>query len=259
MGSRVKAAIIMAAFVIAAAPAAAQAPAASLARTPDGKPDLSGIWKVMNNANWNIRGHEAQEGVPAEPGVVEGNDIPYQPWAVAKREENFKNRTTGDPEKKCYLLGVPRITYMPLPFQIFQMPNMVVMAYEYANTVRYIYTDGSQHPEGPIEWWMGDSRGRWEGDTLVVDNVHFTDQTWFDRAGNFHSEQLHVVERFTPLTANHIDYAVTIEDPKVFTRPWNMRMVLYRAMEPNARLMEYVCYGWDVEQYYPYPGAMLKK
>ena len=255
MKYQLKSMIVAAVFLLASVPTATQGPPTSFPRTPDGKPDLSGIWQVMNTANWDIQGHHAQEGVPAGQGVVEGNDIPYQPWAAAKKRENFENRMTADPERKCYLLGVPRITYMPLPFQIFRTPGMLAIVYEYAQAVRYIYTDGSGHPKGPIEWWMGDSRGRWEGDTLVVDSVHFGDQTWFDRAGNFHSERLHVVERYTPMSAHHINYEVTIEDPKVFTRPWTMRMVLYRKMEPNSRILEYVCYSWDIERLYPFPGV----
>ena len=142
--------------------------------------------------------------MPAGQGVVEGNEIPYQPWALAKKQENFENRATADPETKCYLPGVPRITYMPYPFQIFQTPDYIAILYEYVHAARHIYMDGSPHPEGPIDWWMGDSRGRWEGDTLVVDVVHFNDQTWFDRAGNFHSEALHVVERYTPTGPDHM-------------------------------------------------------
>ena len=115
--------------------------------------------------------------------------------------------------------------YMPFPFQIFQTPTHVAMTFEYAQGVRIVYTNGTPHPKGPIEWWLGDSRGKWDGDTLVVDAVHFTDQTWLDRAGNFHSEALHLVERYAMTGPDHINYEVTIEDPKVFTRPWKMSMV----------------------------------
>jgi hypothetical protein len=130
--------------------------------------------------------------------------------------------------------------YMPFPFQIFQTPTHVAMTFEYAQGVRIIYTNGTPHPRGPIEWWLGDSRGRWDSDTLVVDVVHFTDQTWLDRAGNFHSEALHLVERYTMMGPDHINYEVTVEDPKVFTKPWKMSMVLYRRKEPNVRLLDYV-------------------
>jgi hypothetical protein len=227
--------------------------AASIPRTADGKPDLSGIWQVMNSAAFDIQDHAAQKGVPGGPGVVEGNDIPYQPAALAKKKENYEKRATLDPDTKCYLPGVPRITYMPFPFQIIQKPTDLTILYEYVHTVRYIFANGSPHPAGPIDWWLGDSRGRWEGDTLVVDVIHFNDQTWFDRAGNFHSDALHVVERYTLTDPDHITYAVTIEDPKVFTRPWNMSMILYRHKERNFQLYEYECYGFDYENIYPYP------
>ena len=216
-----------------------------LPRTPDGKPDLSGVWQVMNTAAWNIQDHSAQKGVPAGQGVVEGNEIPYQPWAAARKKENFENRLTADPETKCYLPGVPRLTYMPYPFQIVQKPTYLAILYEYVHAVRHIFMDESPHPPGHIDWWLGDSRGRWEGDTLVVDLIHFNDQTWFDRAGNFHSDELHVVERYTPIDPDHINYEVTIEDPKVFTRPWKMSMPLYRRVEKNIQVLEYECYAFD--------------
>jgi len=243
-------AAVVAVVSLAPVPATGQAPAAAATtwnppRTLDGKPDLSGIWQVMNTAAWDIQDHSAQKGVPAGQGVVEGNDIPYQPWAAARKRENFDNRMTADPETKCYLSGVPRITYMPFPFQIFQTPQYVAITYEYVHAYRTIYMDGTPHPRGPIEWWMGDSRGRWDGDTLVVDVVHFNDQTWFDRAGNFHSDALHVVERYTRIGPDHMNYEVTIEDPKVFTRPWTMSMILYRHKERNAQLFDYECYAFE--------------
>ena len=227
---------------------------ASVPRTSDGKPDLSGIWQVLNRANDNILAHSASEDGPAGLGVVDGDEIPYRPEALQQKEENLANRETRDTEANCYLPGVPRVTYTPFPFQIIQLPEVTTFLYEYAHATRYVHTNGSEHPEGPINWWMGDSRGRWEGDTLVVDVVHFTDQTWFDRTGNFHSEALHVVERYSLLDADHISYEVTIEDPEVFTRPWTMRMTLYRRTEPNFQLLDYDCYAFEWEQYYPYPG-----
>ena len=231
---------------LASVPVAGQAPAA-LRRTADGKPDLSGVWQVVNTAAWDLQAHPAQKDLPAGLGVVEGNEIPYQPWAAAKKQENFANRATADPESKCYLPGVPRITYMPYPFQIFQTPKHIAITYEYVHAVRRVFMD-TPHPEGPIEWFMGDSRGKWDGDTLVVDVTYFTDQTWLDRAGNFHSEALHVIERYTPVSANHINYEVTVEDPKVFTRPWKMSMPLYRRLEPNIRPLEYECYTFGLER-----------
>src|SRR5439155_13863777 len=170
-------------------PAAGQAPgAATIPRARDGKPNLSGMWQAMNAAAWDIQDHSAQKGVPAGQGVVEGNEIPYQAWAFAKKRENYENRATLDPETRCYLPGVPRVTYMPFSFQIVQVQDMITILYEYVHATRYIYTNGSQHPQGQIDLWMGDSRGHWDGDTLSVDLTHFNDQTWFDRAGNFHSD-----------------------------------------------------------------------
>ena len=225
---------------------AASAQARTLPRTPDGKPDLSGFWQVMNTAAWDIQDHSAQKGIPAGQGVVEGNDIPYPPAAAAKKQQNFANRATADPRSKCYLPGVPRITYLPFPFQILQTPQL---SRSFTNTSTRFVKSTSTEPASPgrIDWWMGDSRGRWEGDTLVVDVVHFNDETWFDRAGNFHSDALHVIERYTLADPDHIDYEVTIEDPKVFTRPWKMRMPLYRHTEPNFQLLEYECHTFDDE------------
>ena len=226
----------------------------AIPRTADGRPNLSGVWQVLNTAAWDIQGHHAQKGVPGGSGVVEGDEIPYQPWAAEKKKQNYESRRTADPEGKCYLPGVPRIMYMPFPFQIVQTGDRLVMLFEYVHAIRYLHMNGNEHPEGHIDWWLGDSRARWEGDTLVVDVVHFNEDTWFDRAGNFHSDALHLVERFTPTGPDHIDYEVTVEDPKVFTRPWKMRMPLYRRKESNMQLLEYECYAFDWEKYYPYPG-----
>ena len=222
---------------LAATRAAAQAPAAS--RTSGTRPNLQGIWQVLNTASWDLQDHAARLGVPAGQGVVVGNEIPYLPAALAKKRQNFETRATADPETKGYLPGVPRIMYMPFPFQIFQTPDQVAMVFEYDRGVRNIYTNGTPHPRGPLNWWLGDSRGRYEGNTLVVDVVYFTDETWLDRAGNFHSEALHLVERYTPAGPDHINYEVTVEDPNVFARPWTMRMVFYRRKEPNVRVLEY--------------------
>ena len=224
--------------VLASTLAGAQTPAPS--RTPDGKPNLQGIWQVLNTAAWDLQDHSPRLGVPGGQAVVDGNDIPYQPATLKQKQQNFANRATADPETKGFLPGVPRIMYMPLPFQIFQTPTHVAMTFEYAQAVRVVYTNGTPHPRGPINWWLGDSRGRWEGDTLVVDVVHFTDQTWLDRAGNFHSDALHLVERYTMTGPDHINYEVTVEDPKVFTRPWKMSMLFYRRKEPNVRLLDYL-------------------
>jgi hypothetical protein len=227
-------------------------------RTADGKPDLSGIWQVLNTANWDLQEHAARSGpvvalgaagaVPAGLGVVEGGEIPYLPAAAAKKKENFENRLNADPEIKCYLPGVPRATYMPFPFQIVQTPQYILFAYEYAGATRTIYMD--KVPPNPVDSWMGHSVGHWEGDTLVVDVTRLNDQTWFDRAGNFHSDALHVVERYTPLNPDALAYEATIEDPQVFSRPWKMSMPLYRRLEKNVQLMEFKCVEFVEELMY---------
>ena len=227
-------------------------------RTADGKPDLNGVWQTINTANWDLQEHPARAGqvvtlgaIGAEPaglGVVEGNEIPYLPAAAAKKKENFDNRLTADPEIKCYLPGVPRATYMPYPFQIVQTPNAILIAYEYAGATRTIYMDKA--PPSPADSWMGHSVGHWEGDTLVVDVTSLTDQTWFDRAGNYHSDALHVVERYTPLTLDALTYEATIEDPKVFSRPWKISMPIYRRLEKNAQVLEFKCVEFVEELMY---------
>jgi hypothetical protein len=244
--SRLIPSLVVLSLTCAPAWAAGQAGAYSPPRTPDGHPDLQGIWQVMNTAAWDIQDHGAALGVPAGRGVVDGNEIPYLPAALKKKQANVANRQTLDPEAKCFLPGVPRITYMPYPFQIVQGRSEVTILYEYLHAVRHVFLRGA-HPPGPIEWWMGDSRGRWDGDTLVVDVVHFNAETWFDRAGNHHSEALHVVERYTRTGPDHMRYDVTIEDPKTFTRPWTMSMPLYRRQEPQGELLEYECFAYKFE------------
>ena len=243
--------------------------AASFTRMPDGKPNLNGIWAASNAANWNIETHHAKQGpvtalgaafsVPGGLGVVEGGAIPYKPEALAQRDANGKNWMVNDPEVKCYLPGVPRATYMPYPFQIVQStdPNDILVTYEFAAASRIVHM--GPHQEAPIEAWMGWSNGRWEGDTLVVDVTAFVDQTWFDRAGNYHSDALHVVERYTPVGPDVIRYEATIEDPKVFTRPWKMSMPLYRRAEANAQLMEYKCVEFAEELMYGHLGKQPRQ
>ena len=226
--------------VVTIVPAEAQtAQARTIPRTGDGRPDLQGIWQVRNRAAVDLEDHTARLGMPAGRGIVVGGPIPYQPWAAEKKRENFATRAKTDPLVQCYMPGVPRIMYMDSPFQIFQTRDEVAIAFEWGQYYRLIYTNGSKPPEG-LEFWLGDSRGRWEGDTLVVDVRQHNDKTWFDMAGNFHSEALHVVERYSMLDADTIQYEATITDPKVFTRPWTIRMPLYRHKE-MPRLLEYQC------------------
>ena len=214
---------------------------AALAGAAQNKPDFSGIWQAVNTAAWDLQDHTGALGLPPGQGVVEGSDIPYQPAAAAKKQQNFANRRTADPtEANCFLPGVPRATYMPYPFEIVQTPKLIAITYEFAHALRTIPMDGSAHSD-LTDTWMGDSRGRWEGNTLVVDVTNFNDQTWFDGAGNFHSDALHVVERYTLTDHDHIQYEATIQDPKVFTRPWKISMPLYRVLDKNAKLLEYEC------------------
>jgi len=212
-------------------------------RTTDGKPDFRGIWQARNTAAYDIQDHTASLGIPAGRGVVVGGEIPYLPEAAAKKKENFKSRATRDPLSKCYMAGTPRLMYLPFPFQIFQGPGWVAILSEYAHTYRYIRTDGSPHM-ADLDFWMGDPRGRWEGNTLVIDSVSFNDQTWFDMAGNFHSEKLHTIERVTRTDTDTLTYEVTIEDSKTFSKPWKMSMPLYRNKEKDAQILEYECYAY---------------
>ena len=228
----------------AGAPAAA-ARSTAIPRTADGKPNLQGIWQVRNRASYDLQDHAARHRMPAGRGVVEGGEIPYQPWAAKKKAENFAQRETLDPLNSCFIPGVPRIMYMEWPFQIFQTPTHIGITFEWTQMFRIIPTNGSKPHDG-IEFWMGDSRGRWEGDTLVVDVTNHNDKTWFDMAGNFHSEALKVIERYTLTDADTIRYEVTIEDPKVFTRPWKISMPLHRHKDVT-RLLEYQCKAEESE------------
>ena len=246
-----------------AAPAAPAQPARAAAarnipRTADGKPNLNGIWQTFAGANWNLEDHGAsagpffQEGaigaVPAGQSVVDGGDIPYTPAALAKRNENARNHLTLDPEVKCYMPGIPRANYMPYPFQIVQSPSNILMAYEYASANRVV--NMGKPTEAPVDSWMGWSNGSWQGDTLVVDVKSLNGKAWLDRAGNFTTDNVHVVERFTMTDADHINYEATVEDNKVFSRPWKISMPLYKRVEKNAQLLEYKCVEFSEELLY---------
>jgi hypothetical protein len=268
-GARVASAALSA-FVLAAALAACapSAPATAAAyrapRTPEGTPDLNGIWQANNTAHWNIEAHAAKQGpvfqlgaafsIPPGTGVVEGDEIPYLPEALAKRNANAASWMTLDPEIKCYMPGIPRATYMPYPFQIVQSADNVLFAYEFASTSRVVRMNSQEKSPAPA--WMGWSLGRWDGETLVIDVTDHMEETWFDRAGNHHSDALKVTERYTALDANTLQYEATMEDPKVFAKPWKISMPLYRRREPNARLMEYKCVEFAEELLY---GHLRKK
>jgi hypothetical protein len=249
-----------------------QAPAYRAPRGSDGHPDLNGIWQAMNEANWDIEMHMARPAlqvrpgpygpVPAPPvlalgavasvppgmGVVDGGELPYKPEAVAQRNKNRENWSTLDPEVKCYLPGVPRATYMPQPFQIFQSSKAIFFAYQYAGAVRNIYLKDPGPP--PVDSWMGQSVGKWDGDTLVIDVTGFNDSTWFDRAGNYHTEKLHVTERYTRTAPDVISYEATIDDPQVFSRSWKMSMPLYRRLDKSVQLLDFKCVEFVEELMY---------
>jgi hypothetical protein len=238
-------------------------------RLADGRPDLNGIWQALVTANWDLQDHEAQPGPypeltgayaagPAGQSIVEGGEIPYKPEALAKKRSNFENRLRvdasdaktwhelGDPELKCYMPGVPRANYMPFPFQIVQGSSpYILIAYEFTSATRIVRMNWEQ--AAPTDAWMGWSRGRWDGDTLVVDVTGQREETWFDRAGNYHTDALHVVERYTPISPYHMMYEATIEDPNVFTRPWKITFPLYRRMEKNLQLLEFKCVPFTEE------------
>jgi hypothetical protein len=270
--NRMAVAVMLAAGFIAMAHRPVQAQGAIPRTSWDKKPDLNGVWQAFATANWDLEDHD---GGPSPlvlagvwgarlPGtsVVEGGKIPYKPEALAKREENRKRAlpgkpgrdTNGDPELNCFLPGVPRATYLPHPFQIFQSPNRMWMVYEFSYARREIFMNGKK--TAPIDSWMGWSNARWDGDTLVVDVTSLNDQTWFDRAGNYHSDALHVVERYSMLDRDHIMYEATMEDPNVFTRPWKISMPLYRRIEKNVALLPFRCQEYVEELFY---GQYLAK
>ena len=250
---------VAAVLLLTAGQAAGQSSTYQAARTADGVPDLNGIWQAIGTAHWDIQDHPAYPGlpvggaigaVPPGQGIVVGNEIPYQDWALEQKQQNFENRLTEDPEAKCYMPGVPRATYLPYPFQIVQGTDKILIAYGYAETVRTIHMDKDEPEPPPIDSWMGRSHGRWDGETLVVDVEGFNGEAWLDRAGNFHSAALRVQERYTPISPNAMMYEATLEDENVYTRPWTVRLPLYRRLEENARLLEFKCIEFSEELLY---------
>ena len=242
-------------------------------RGPGGlNPDLNGIWQALNEANWDIERHMARAStqlragpmgpvpsiptlrmgavaaVPPSLGVVVGGKLPYKPEALAKRDENRANWSELDPEVKCFLPGIPRANYLPQPFQIFQSPGQIEFVYQFASANRNILM--KDPGRAPADSWMGQSVAKWEGDTLVVEVTSLLGDTWFDRAGNHHSAAMTVVERFTPMGPNHLQYEATIDDPETYTRPWTIRMPLYRRMEPDAMLLDFKCVEFVEELMY---------
>jgi hypothetical protein len=260
-----RAAVVVAAWSLAALFASAcfsADPTAVLPRTADGKPNLQGVWQVRNSAAFGLEDHVARDGMPAGRSVVDGRTIPYLPDAVKQRLELATNRQA-DPLAKCYMPGVPRIMYLPFPFHIYQTPEHIAITFEWSQVHRTIHTNGVPGPAG-IDFWMGDSRGRWEGDTLVVDVKDLNDKTWLDTTGTFHSDQIHVVERYTMTDPDTIQYEATIDDPQVFSRPWKISMPIYRHKDRD-RILEYQCqaeleeangdFERDPKTWYPGPLA----
>ena len=253
-------------------PLICQAQRGTIPRTPGGKPDLTGIWQALGNAHYDIEPHAARAAmawrpgpvvpvparevvafgavgaVPSGRGIVVGGRIPYTAAALAKRKENQENWLSRDPEIKCYLPGVPRATYMPFPFQIFQSEKKFFIAYEYAGATRDVHLKDPGPPQ--TDSWMGQSVGAWDGDSFVVTVTGFNGDSWFDRAGNHHSEAMKVVERYTMLGPNHIQYEATIDDPQTFTQRWSIRLPLYRHMESDAQLGQFKCVEFVEELMY---------
>ncbi len=237
--------------------------AVALAAVPklQGKPNLNGIWQVMNSANWNLEAHSAEKieaawpfgalfAIPAGKSVVVGGTIPYLPQALQMRDRYRVDWPKSDPETLCYLPGIPRATYMPYPFQIIQggRDQDILMVYSYATSNRTIHMRHPMTP--PVDSWMGISNGHWAGDTLIVETTGFNGRAHLDRAGNFFSPALKVVERFTMKNANVILYEATLEDPQTYSKPWTIRMPLYKHVEDNAELLEYKCVPFAEELLY---------
>jgi hypothetical protein len=230
-----------------------------IARTPDGKPDLNGIWEAVGSANWNLEPHNAQNGpvaqlgalgaIPGGLGVVDGGRIPYTAEAAATRAENHAHWLERDPLAKCYMPGVPRATYLPHPFQITQGRESMLIAYEFAGATRIVYMNQPNLP-AQVDSWMGHNLGHWEGDTLVIDVTAQVADTWLDSAGNFHGPAMIVQERYTPAGPDVLRYEATITDPDVFTRPWKISLPLYRRLDQNMQLLDFKCVEFAEELLY---------
>jgi hypothetical protein len=242
--SAVVACILAVLALAAAAQTSKNATAFSPALLQDGKtPDFRGIWQVRDTAYVNIEGHPAEKGIAASRSIIvdpANGKIPYKPDALAKRQENYRTRATSDPSLKCYQAGVPRATYLPTPLQILQSPGNFAIVYQENHAFRVFQPDTRPHFDS-ADFWMGDTRYRWEGDTLISDVVALTDELWFDQAGNFHSADVHIVERYRMTSADTLEYEARIEDPAVYSRPWTLRTVLYRIKDPGARIIEDEC------------------
>jgi hypothetical protein len=217
-------------------------------RTPAGKPDFQGLWEVRppgGNAAYDVEDHLKQVyGIPPGKGVIvdpKDGKIPYLPAAAQRKQDLVEHHMYEDPEAHCFLSGVPRQVYAPFGFTILQPAGYTLMLFENFHAYRVIPMDGRPHLPPDIKLYDGDSRGSWDGDTLVVDVTNQNDKTWFDMAGNFHSDAIHVVERYTPADANTINYQATIDDPKTFSRPWTIAFPITRITRPGYEMMELAC------------------
>jgi hypothetical protein len=264
--------VVLGLLAVALVPAYAQGQSSNIPKTASGRPDMNGIWQALGNHHWDIEPHQARAAlqmvpgpvvpvpaqevvtfgaigaVPPGMGIVEGGEIPYLPDARSIRDANRENWATRDPAVKCYLPGVPRATYMPFPFQIFQSESAFFITYEFAGADRNIYLEDPGPPQ--VDSWMGQSVGHWEGDTFVVEARGFTGQAWFDRSGNQASYQLVVTERYTMTSPYHMTYEATMEDPSTFSRPWTIRLPLYKNIEDGARIGVFKCVEFVEELLY---------
>ncbi|HEY7672748.1 MAG TPA: hypothetical protein VIC71_11065 [Gammaproteobacteria bacterium] len=231
-------------FFLGAQPASAPPEVSPIPRTADGKPNLSGIW-IANGALMLYAGEDAAAAARAADAAIgrapnpPAEPPPYRPEAEAKRQEYLARLGIDDPMARCLLTGVPRIQFRPLPFEIIQLPDRIVILYEIHHAFRIIPTDGRGHPDDMEPTYLGDSVAHWEGDTLVVDVTGFNTGTWLQGVGTIHSEQLRVTERYTRDTFDTIRYAVTMEDPAVFTKPWTLYETF--RLRANERIREYEC------------------
>ena len=228
-------------------------------RTADNRPDLNGIWQAVGSAHFDLEGHAADfspslemgalGAVPGGLGVVVGGEIPYKQEAMAQRQANRENQLLYDPVVRCYMPGIPRATLQPYPLQIVQTPDYILFAYEFASASRIVYMSRPDF-EAPADAWMGHSRGRWDGETLVIDVTSQVPETWLDRSGNYHSNSIRVEERYTATSESHLQYEATITDPEIFERPWTIRAPLYRRVDENMQLLELKCVEFVEELMY---------
>ncbi|MET0535691.1 MAG: hypothetical protein ABW171_15860 [Steroidobacter sp.] len=236
----------------------ASAAAPKIPRLSNGKPDFSGIWQTTSAAEYDLEPHSGRPDAPPSAGVIDGKFIPYLPAALERKKKNFEVRDREDPRLKCWTLGTPRGIYYREPFQIFQRERDLTLVFQFGHSVRTIHTNGTLHPEvTDNEFYLGDSRAQWEGDTLVVDVTDFNEETWLDRAGNWHSPKLHVIERWKFLDTNTIEYRATLEDPEAYSRPWTLSVLLHRHREPEFQLIENYCYTLGYDKFYPVPAEKL--